>query len=52
MKHVPENKNKKKQQQQHTAIEDVQRQFTKEIVGLQDLSYEQRLETIKLPSLE
>ena len=36
----------------NTAIENVQRRFTKKIVGLQELSYEQRLETIKLPSLE
>ena len=36
----------------NTTIENVQRRFTKKIVGLQELSYEQRLETIKLPSLE
>ena len=33
-------------------IENVQRKFTKHIKGLKDLSYEERLNIIKLPSLE
>ena len=34
------------------AIEDIQRKFTKHIIGMKDLSYEQRLSILKLPSLE
>ena len=33
-------------------IENVQRKFTKHIKGLQNISYEERLKRIKLPSLE
>ena len=33
-------------------IENVQRKFTKHIKGLRDISYEERLNIIKLPSLE
>ena len=35
-----------------TRVENVQRHFTKYIVGMKGLSYQQRLEKIKLPSLE
>ena len=33
-------------------IENVQRKFTKHIKGLRDIPYEERLDIIKLPSLE
>ena len=33
-------------------IEDVQRHFTCTVIGLRDLDYHQRLESLKLPSLE
>ena len=33
-------------------IEDVQRRFSRKITGLKDLSYEQRLHKLNLPSLE
>ena len=33
-------------------IENVQRRFTKHIYQVKDLSYEERLKTLKLPSLE
>ena len=33
-------------------IEDVQRRFTKRIIGIGDMDYEQRLVKLKLPSLE
>ena len=33
-------------------IENVQRKFTKHTKGLQNISYEERLKRIKLPSLE
>ena len=32
-------------------IEDVQRYYTKRIIGMYDLSYEERLQALKLPSL-
>ena len=34
------------------AIEKVQRHFTKRVFGMKDMSYSQRLATLKLPSLE
>ena len=33
-------------------IENMQRQFTKRIIGMGDLNYEERLKSMKLPSLE
>ena len=33
-------------------IEDVQRRFTKKICGMKNISYEERLESLRLPSLE
>ena len=33
-------------------LEDVQRRFTKRIVGMNELSYEDRLKKMNLPSLE
>ena len=37
----------------HTdSIENVQRRFTRKIIGLADMDYDKRLETLKLPSLE
>ena len=38
-------------QRQCDVIENVQRRFTKRIVGMTDLSYADRLEALKLPSL-
>ena len=35
-----------------TKIENVQRKFTKHVKGLHDLSYENRLKKLKLPSIE
>ena len=35
-----------------TKIENVQRKYTKHIKGLQNVSYEERLNIIKLPSIE
>ena len=33
-------------------IESVQRHFTKYVIGMRNLSYEERLKSLKLPSLE